>query len=190
MLAANHPDRVRADDRPGAAPGAVAGRPCATRSRAPKRRLRRRQRSSPTRTCREGWNRRARNFRTQDGSRRTGVEANGKVDSKGGRSVRYERKDDETVKDEKYWAGRKKDLDEQLARDQIYADALQSRINALTTDFVNRDDPSSVRRSQTIGRRSIDEMERLKAAIAADKKAIADFRRKRGAPACPPGWLR
>src|SRR5450631_145752 len=42
-------------------------------------------------------------------------------------------------KDQKYWAGRLKALQDKLARDQDYADAMQTRINALTTDFVNRD---------------------------------------------------
>src|SRR5207253_1319703 len=48
----------------------------------------------------------------------------------------------EPVKDQAYWSGRVKALQEQLSRDETYADALQSRINALTTDFVNRDDPA------------------------------------------------
>ena len=46
------------------------------------------------------------------------------------------------VKDQKYWFGRLKALQDRLARDQDYADAMQTRINALTTDFVNRDDPA------------------------------------------------
>ena len=33
-------------------------------------------------------------------------------------------------KDESYWAGRQKDLNASLDRDELYADALQSRINA------------------------------------------------------------
>jgi len=99
-------------------------------------------------------------------------------------------KDAEPTKDQKYWAGRQKDLTDQLARDQIYSDALQSRINALTTDFVNRDDPAQ--RAVIAGdrQRSIDEMERLKAAIAADKKAIADFQEEARRAGIPPGWLR
>ena len=99
-------------------------------------------------------------------------------------------KDAEPTKDEKYWAGRQKELTDQLARDQIYADALQSRINALTTDFVNRDDPAQ--RTVIAGdrQRSIDELERLKTAIAADKKAIADFQEEARRAGVPPGWLR
>src|SRR5215831_7738027 len=44
-------------------------------------------------------------------------------------------------KDREDWGKRMKELREQLDRDQTYVDALQSRINALATDFVNRDDP-------------------------------------------------
>ena len=116
--------------------------------------------------------------------------AAGKTDSKTAEASGTKGKDDETVKDEKYWAGRKKDLDEQLARDQIYADALQSRINALTTDFVNRDDPAQRTKIANDRQKSIDEMERLKTTIAADKKAIVDFQEEARRAGVPPGWLR
>src|SRR3990170_117318 len=43
------------------------------------------------------------------------------------------------VRDQAYWSGRVSALQVQLDRDQVYADALQTRVNALTTDFVNRD---------------------------------------------------
>jgi hypothetical protein len=45
------------------------------------------------------------------------------------------------VKDQAYWAGRRKTLQDKLDRDQTYVEALQTRVNSLTTDFVNRDDP-------------------------------------------------
>ena len=41
-----------------------------------------------------------------------------------------------------YWRKRLADLQTALDRDQTYLDAVQSRVNALTTDFVNRDDPA------------------------------------------------
>jgi hypothetical protein len=99
-------------------------------------------------------------------------------------------KDDEPVKDQKYWAGRQKDLNEQLARDQVYSEALQSRINALTSDFVNRDDPAQRSVIANDRQRSIDELERLKATIANDKKAIEDFQDEARRASVPPGWLR
>src|SRR5580698_6160569 len=45
-------------------------------------------------------------------------------------------------KDKAYWFGRLQALQQTLDRDTSFADALQSKINALTTDFVNRDDPA------------------------------------------------
>ena len=51
-------------------------------------------------------------------------------------------KDDATPKDEKYWRDGMKTRQAALDHDQAFADALQVQINALTTDFVNRDDPA------------------------------------------------
>ena len=53
-----------------------------------------------------------------------------------------DKKDAEPVKDQKYWADRMRTVLATLDRDQTYADALQSRVNQLTADFVNRDDPA------------------------------------------------
>ena len=99
-------------------------------------------------------------------------------------------KDKGVVKDQKYWSGRMQDLRKQLDRDQILADALQSRINALTADFTARDDPAQ---RAVIGRdrqRAIDELARLKLAIQNTKKAIADLEEEARRASVPPGWLR
>ena len=99
-------------------------------------------------------------------------------------------KDKGVVKDQKYWSGRMQGLRTQLDRDQILADALQSRINALTADFTARDDPAQ---RAVIGRdrqRAIDELERLKLAIQNTKKAIADLEEEARRASVPPGWLR
>lgn len=99
-------------------------------------------------------------------------------------------KDKGVVKDRKYWSGRMQDLLTQLDRDQTYAEALQSRINALTTDFVARDDPAQ---RAVIGRdrqKAIDELARLKLAIQNTKKAIADLEEEARRASVPPGWLR
>src|SRR4051812_37776180 len=44
----------------------------------------------------------------------------------------------EQPKDQEYWSSRMKALQQQLDRDSTFADALQSKINALTTDFSAR----------------------------------------------------
>jgi hypothetical protein len=96
----------------------------------------------------------------------------------------------EPVKDQAYWAGRLKAAQEQLARDETYAAAMQSRINALTTDFVNRDDPAQKRTIEQDRLKAIAEMDRLKQAIANDKKALDSLLEEARRAGVPPGWLR
>jgi hypothetical protein len=85
------------------------------------------------------------------------------------------------VKDQAYWAKRLAGLRDQLSRDETYVEALQTRINALTMDFVNRDDP--IQRDQI-------ERDRLKKAIEQDRKAIADLEEEARRAGVPAGWLR
>jgi hypothetical protein len=94
------------------------------------------------------------------------------------------------VKDQAYWAGRLKALQDKLARDQDYADAMQTRINSLTTDFVNRDDPAQRAVIETNRQKSIAELARLTKSIQDDKKALADFLEEARRAGVPPGWLR
>jgi hypothetical protein len=94
------------------------------------------------------------------------------------------------VRDQAYWSGRMKDLQIQLDRDQVYADALQSRINALTADFSARDDPAQ---RDAIGRdrqRALAELDRLTQSIQTDKTAVADLEEEARRAAVPAGWLR
>jgi hypothetical protein len=94
------------------------------------------------------------------------------------------------VRDQEYWAGRIKNLRDILARDETYLEALQSRINALTTDFVNRDDPAQRAVIASDRQRALDEFDRLKIQIEADRKAIVDFEQEARRASVPPGWLR
>jgi len=93
-------------------------------------------------------------------------------------------------KDQAYWSGKLKALQQQLDRDQSYADALQVKINALTTDFVNRDDPVQRSRIESERNRSLAELARLKNAVIDDNKAIADLQEEARRAGVPPGWLR
>jgi hypothetical protein len=99
-------------------------------------------------------------------------------------------KDKDGSKDKDYWAGRMKELRSQLDRDQTYADALQSRINQLTTDFVGRDDPAQRAVIARDKQKAIDELNRLKQQIVDDKKAISDLEDEARRAGVPPGWLR
>ena len=94
------------------------------------------------------------------------------------------------AKDQAYWAGRMKDAREKQQRSQMFADSLQTRINSLTTDFVNRDDPAQKAKLETDRKAAVAELERVKKEIDAHSKAIAaieDEARRAGVPA---GWLR
>jgi len=99
-------------------------------------------------------------------------------------------KEKDPAKDKDYWAGRMKELRTQLDRDQTYADALQSRINQLTTDFVARDDPAQRGVIARDKQKAIDELNRLKQSIVDDKKAISDLEDEARRAGVPPGWLR
>jgi hypothetical protein len=96
----------------------------------------------------------------------------------------------EPVKDQAYWSGQLKGLQQQLDRDQGYATALQSRINALTTDAVNRDDPIQRSKLEQDRQKAIAELGRLTKAIADDKKAITTLLEDARSAGVPPAWLR
>jgi hypothetical protein len=96
----------------------------------------------------------------------------------------------EPQKDQAYWAGRMKQLRTKLERDQVYADALQTRINSLTADITNRDDPAQ--RGKLMGDRQValDELARLKQEIVQGRQAVADLEEEARRARVPPGWLR
>lgn len=94
------------------------------------------------------------------------------------------------AKDQAYWAGRMKAAKDQLDRMQLLADALQTRINSLWTDFVNRDDPAQKMKLELDRNNAIAELERMKKEIAAQTKAIADLEDEARRAGVPPGWLR
>jgi len=96
----------------------------------------------------------------------------------------------EPVKDQAYWYGRLKSLQDKLAREQDYADAMQTRINALTTDFVNRDDPAQRAVIEQNRLKSIDQLASLKKSVQDTQKAIADLLEEARRAGVPPGWLR
>lgn len=96
----------------------------------------------------------------------------------------------EPPRDQKYWAGRMQKLREQLDRDQTYAEALQSRINALTADFSARDDPAQRSVIERDRLKALAELDRLQKAVADTKKAIPDLEEEARRQSVPPGWLR
>jgi len=81
-------------------------------------------------------------------------------------------------------------LQDQLDRDSTFADALQTKINSLTTDFVNRDDPAQRSVLERDRQKAIAQLAKLKQGIIDDKKAIADLEEEARRAGVPPGWLR
>jgi hypothetical protein len=96
----------------------------------------------------------------------------------------------EKPKDQAYWSGRVKTLQGQLERDQSYAVALESRINALTTQYVNQSDPIQQAAAATDRQNALAEKTRLTKQIEDDKKAITDLQEEARRAGVPPGWLR
>jgi len=92
--------------------------------------------------------------------------------------------------DEKTWRRRITNARESLQRSQAFADALQSQLNALSTDFVNRDDP--VQRQQIAKQRDgvVAELDRVKKEVAAQTKAISDIQEEARRANVPAGWVR
>jgi len=94
------------------------------------------------------------------------------------------------VGNEAAWKKKMTDARDALERSKTFADALQSRINALTNDFAARDDPAQRAVIGADRDKALAEFDRVKKEIDANTKAIANIQedaRKAGVPA---GWVR
>jgi hypothetical protein len=112
------------------------------------------------------------------------------TDAKGKGSKAPDPGDKTVVKDQAYWAGRYKGLQDALLRDQNYADAMQTRINSLNADFVNRDDPAQRAVIERDRQKALAELGRLKQSVLDTKKSIADLEEEARRAGVPPGWMR
>jgi hypothetical protein len=99
-------------------------------------------------------------------------------------------KDDGGTKDQKYWSSRMKELRTKLDRDRVHADAMQTRINALTADFSARSDPAQRAVIDGDRKRALSELDSLQKDIKDDQKGIADLEEEARKASVPPGWLR
>jgi hypothetical protein len=77
-----------------------------------------------------------------------------------------------------------------MARAEIMRSALESRINALQTDFVNVDDPAQKAVIAQDRQKAIDETARTIAELDKLKKEIADIQEEARKAGVPPGWVR
>ncbi len=96
----------------------------------------------------------------------------------------------ERKKEEAAWRERIKTERDALDRAKTFADALQTKINALNTDFVNRDDPAQRATIAADRDKSLAEMERLKKEVAQHTKAIAGIQEEARRAGVPAGWVR
>jgi hypothetical protein len=94
------------------------------------------------------------------------------------------------VRDEKYWRGRIDAAQTALSRAETLLDAVQTRVNSLAADFVNRDDPAQRNVIAAERQKALAELDRLKQEIAAQQKAIADTRDEARRANVPAGWVR
>jgi SMC interacting uncharacterized protein involved in chromosome segregation len=93
-------------------------------------------------------------------------------------------------KDENYWRNRMTQAREAQRRAEAFAEALQSRINALTTDVVNRDDPYQRAKIADDRQKALAELQRVTGEIEQAKKDIVDIEEEARKGGVPPGWLR
>lgn len=101
-----------------------------------------------------------------------------------------EQKREPDGKDETWWRDRIAAAREALRRNEVFAEALQSRINALSADFVNRDDPYQRAKVGQDRDKAIAELARVKDEIERGKKQIEDIEEEARKAGVPPGWLR
>lgn len=93
-------------------------------------------------------------------------------------------------KTEEYWRERIQKAMAEIERNELFLEALQSRVNALGTDFVNRDDPAQRGVIANDRQKALAEMDRVRNSIDALKKQVADIEEEARQAGVPPGWLR
>lgn len=93
------------------------------------------------------------------------------------------------AKDESWWRSRMLQAREDLRRSEVFAVALQTRVNVLATDFANADPYQRVRVGED-RQKTLAEFERVKADVERFKQLVADIEEEARQAGVPPGWLR
>jgi hypothetical protein len=88
------------------------------------------------------------------------------------------------------WKKRMSDAREELRRAEMFAQALQTRVNSLTNDYLSRSDPAQKARIGQDRKEAMNEQARVKQDIERFKKQIADIEEEARKAGVPPGWLR
>jgi hypothetical protein len=92
--------------------------------------------------------------------------------------------------DEGTWRKRITDAREEVRRNEMFASALQTRINSLTNDVLSRSDYAQKARLAGDRKEAQAELARVKQEIERGKKQIADIEEEARKAGVPPGWLR
>ena len=99
-------------------------------------------------------------------------------------------KTEDPAKEEAAWRQRMTQAREELRRNEMFAEALQTRINSLTNDFAMRDDPYQRARVAEDRSKALLELERVKADVEQTRKKISGIEEEARRAGVPPGWLR
>jgi hypothetical protein len=97
---------------------------------------------------------------------------------------------EDPTRTEEYWRGRVEAARADLQRQELFLEALQSRVNALSTDFVNRDDPAQRALIADDRQRALAEMERVKDTIGKIRQQLGDIEEEARRAGVPAGWVR
>lgn len=96
----------------------------------------------------------------------------------------------EPARDEAWWRNRMASARATLERNEVLADAMQSRINALQTDVVNIDDPAQQALARQNLGKALGELERLQKLIEEGRNDIVQIQDEARRQRVPPGWIR
>jgi hypothetical protein len=95
-----------------------------------------------------------------------------------------------TGSDAASWKGKLDAARDQLERNRMFAEALQTRVNSLWADFTARDDPAQRSRIETDRQKALAELDKVKKDIQAQTKGIADLEEQARRAGVPAGALR
>ena len=93
-------------------------------------------------------------------------------------------------KDQAYWKNRMATAREELRRSEMFAEALQTRVNSLNKDFNSRDNPAQRSAIGADRTEALNELTRVKQDVERGKKQITDIEEEARKAGVPPGWVR
>jgi len=93
-------------------------------------------------------------------------------------------------KDQAYWKNRMATAREELRRSEMFAEALQTRVNTLNKDFNSRDNPAQRSAIGADRTEALNELTRVKQDVERGKKQLTDIEEEARKAGVPPGWVR